>query len=366
MKILFINISDIHGGAAKSMWRIAEQLEKEYNTENYFIVRSKYSDAKNVIEVKGNRIINIIFNLLGLQYKFLPVSRKIVSIAKHLQPDVISLNQIEGGYFQTRDIKKLQEIAPIIWTMHDEWAFNNNASSLALNENERKIYPSIGIKWGNWLKNQKQKIFNSCGFTIIYPSASLASKSNIKKYSEIIPHGIDTEKFKPGKVAHLLFVAEKTSKAFGIDKILSELDKITKNKIILTVAGKGEIKGGYKNILVVNRGFCNEDELLVLYQNADLFIYPSQADSFGLVVLEAMACGCPVVAFGVGGVDEILEGHTIPPFDFVRFAERIEHLLNHPNELIKLGKYLRLRANANFNIKDVAKKYYEVFKGNVK
>src|SRR4030065_384840 len=117
MKILFINISDIKGGAAKSMWRIGEELSKTHEVK--FIVRDKFSGSKNVIEVKGNRWINRLFNLFGLQYKFLPVSRKIIKEAKKFNPDVISLNQIEGGYFQTRDLIKSSKIASVVWSVRD-------------------------------------------------------------------------------------------------------------------------------------------------------------------------------------------------------------------------------------------------------
>jgi len=300
MKILFINISDIKGGAAKSIWRIAQTLESIYNTENLFIVRSKFSKAKNVIGVRGNRLINILFNIVGLQYKFLPTSHKVIRIARKFKPDIISLNQIEGGYFQTRDLIKLSKIAPIFWTMHDEWAFNNNASSKALNKIESKIYPWIGIRWGNWLLNQKKKIFDKSRFQIIFPSNSLRDKNILNKASHIIPNGIDIDKFKPGKVSNLLFIAEKKSKAYKLDEILKQLDEIITYKIILTIIGEGLFLKRYKNILIDNKGFLDEDELLYYYHNADLLIYPSQADNCPLVVIEAMSCGLPVVAFEVG------------------------------------------------------------------
>ena len=63
MKILFINISDIKGGAAKSMWRIGDELSKTHEVK--FLVRSKYSNDDRVIEIGRNRFINILFNLLG-------------------------------------------------------------------------------------------------------------------------------------------------------------------------------------------------------------------------------------------------------------------------------------------------------------
>ena len=202
MKILFINISDIKGGAAIATYRLGKALEK-MGTENLFLVRSKYSDDENVIETKGNRIINFVFNLIGLQYKFLPSSRLIIKYAKKFKPDIISVNQIEGGYFQTRDLIKLGKIAPVFWTMHDEWGFNNNAHTTP---GKRTTYPQIGIKWGDWLKKQKWIIYQKADFEVICPSQWLFDKkiySICDKPGHIIPNRVD-KKFTPGKVTSVL------------------------------------------------------------------------------------------------------------------------------------------------------------------
>lgn len=370
MKILFINISDIKGGAAKSMWRIAKELER-LSHQTKFIVRSKYSNSPDVIEIGRNRFINILFNLLGLQYKFLPNSRKIVKYARIWKPDVISVNQIEGGYFQTRDLIKLSKIAPIFWTMHDEWAFNNNASSRALNKVERKIYPAIGIRWGDWLLHQKKKIYDKSNYKVICPSYSLFRKklkSIEDKSGYVIHHGINTDKFKPERIFNLLFIAEKKSKAYKLDEILNYLDNITKHRMILTAVGEGEIKGKYKNILIINRGFCDEDELLFYYQNSDLLIYPSQADNFPLVVLESIACGLPVVAFDVGGIPEIIDrceaGVLCDTSE--KFASFVEVMLDSPTLLKSFGEAGRKRAIEHFNIQHIAKQYEEIYETETK
>ena len=97
MKILFINISDTKGGAAIAMYRLGKALEQKYNTENLFLVRSKFSDDENVIQTRKNSVVsrvewavNFILNVFGLQYKWLPFSpRKILKEAKKFKPDVI-------------------------------------------------------------------------------------------------------------------------------------------------------------------------------------------------------------------------------------------------------------------------------------
>ena len=360
MRILFINISDIKGGAAKSMWRIGEELSKGHEVK--FLVRSKFSNDGRVTEVGGNRFINIFMNALGLQYKFLPVSREVIRLAKEFKPDVISLNQIEGGYFQTRDMIKLSKIAPIVWTMHDLWAFNNNSHT---EDDSKRIYPQIGIKWGNWLKNQKKKITDKTKFLSVLPSGYLRDKyseSMIDRPFEIIPHGIDLDKFSPKKSKRMLFVAEKTSKG-NLKPILEYLDRMLKEKVILTIIGEGKIEEKYKNIIIENRGYIgSEDELIFYYRDADVFIYPTRADVFGLVILEAISCGTPVITYNVGGVSEVIGegGFLIKANSVPDFAFKIYAVLSNDSLRSELSERARTQA-LKFDIKKIAKQYEDCF-----
>lgn len=366
MKILFINISDIKGGAAKSMWRIGEELSKSHEVR--FLVRSKFTNDSRVIEVGRNRFLNILFNLLGLQYRFLPKSRKIVKFARRWKPDIISINQIEGGYFQTRDLIKLSKIAPLVWTMHDLWAFMNNSHRpLFEGERERKVYPSVGLQWK--LKDYKRKIYQKADFKVICPSMWLfqQKKNSIcDKAGYIIPHGIDLDKFYPKKVGRILFVAEKTSKGL-LKPILEYLDNLLREKVILTVIGEGEIEGGYKNIIIDWKGYIeDEEELIFHYRNADVFIYPVVADIFGLVVLESISCGTPVVAYNVGALEEIIgkggflvKFNSVPDFAFKTYA-----VLS--NQYLRAELSERARAQAmKFNIKETAKQYEKVYENSI-
>jgi glycosyltransferase involved in cell wall biosynthesis len=360
MKILFINLSDIKGGASKSMWRLAEVLKDH---EIKFIVRDKFSDSDKVTAVGRNWLLNFGMNALGLQYKFLPRSRKIIKLAKEFKPDVISLNQIEGGYFQTRDLIKLSKIAKVVWTMHDLWAFMGNSHrEVKSGEKERNIYPQIGLPLGRWLLKMKKKIYDKCDFEVVTPSNYLFHKkldSVCDKPGYVIPHGIDLKKFKPGCVYKLLYVAEKTSKC-DLKEILTHLDGMLNFKIRLMVIGEGGVKEKYKNIFIENVGFIeNEDELITYYQDADLFIYPSKADVFGLVLLESQACGLPCIAYKIGGVPEVVKEFLIPEGDSFKFAHTIWDLLT--SDLDSHSKKARKQAE-KFDIHKIAEKYLECWR----
>lgn len=80
-----------------------------------------------------------------------------------------------------------------------------------------------------------------------------------------------------------------------------------------------------------HEGFLARDVLADLYADADLFVFPSPTETCGLVVLEAMASGLPVLAAAAGGVTEQLRdginGHLLPPGDAAAFADAIERLV---------------------------------------
>ncbi|MGZ4702096.1 MAG: glycosyltransferase [Ilumatobacteraceae bacterium] len=81
--------------------------------------------------------------------------------------------------------------------------------------------------------------------------------------------------------------------------------------------------------------------LSTYYRAADVAIVPSRSESFGLVALEASACGIPVVAGGVGGlltlVDHGASGFLVPNRDPELYAEHIAHILDNPEQAALMG-----------------------------
>jgi len=405
MKILFINISDVVGGSAKAAYRLGKELEKNYKTENLFLVRTKKSNDSNVLQTRRNKFhhiiergFNILMNLVGLQYQWLPFSpRFILKKAKEFQPDVISLHNTIGGYFRTKDLIKLSKIAPIVWTLHDMWAFTGNAAHTFGNESwkemktgkdEKKIFPWIGINTGNWLLKQKKKIYGKSNLTIVTPSrwlCNLVKESPVFEGKEFhqIYHGIDTDKFKPLNKAEvrralaipeeakvIMFSAEKLKGSQwkgGKDliEILQKIDSNLSETIYVIALGKGKADAlkNFAHLKPITPGFIkDEDELVKYYSAADLLVYPSRADSLGLVLVEANACGTPAITFKIDGCAEVIRndisGYVIPLFDTDKFAEEIIRLLRERKKLDILSRNSSRYANENFNVKIMADRYY--------
>ncbi len=125
---------------------------------------------------------------------------------------------------------------------------------------------------------------------------------------------------------------------------------------LLVVTGEGPAEAGLhklaKTLGLENNvkfiGYLDRNtELNACYQAADIFVFASKSETQGLVLLEAMAQGTPVVAIAELGTASILvegQGALIAPDDVLTFAERVNHLLMYPEERFELGRAARTYA----------------------
>lgn len=103
---------------------------------------------------------------------------------------------------------------------------------------------------------------------------------------------------------------------------------------------------------VLFTGQLDDDDLLAAYSNADIFCVPSRYESFGLIYLEAMRAGKPVVACRVGGVPEVVEdgvtGLLVPPDNVSALQAALDQLVRHPAQRAAMGTAGRRRFEDEF------------------
>jgi N-acetyl-alpha-D-glucosaminyl L-malate synthase BshA len=104
-----------------------------------------------------------------------------------------------------------------------------------------------------------------------------------------------------------------------------------------------------------------QDQVYRLLSDADLFLLPSQLESFGLAALEAMACEVPVIATDVGGVPEVVEhnvdGYLVEPQDVAGAAKYAIDLLSRADRGREMGQLARINAKKKFCANDVIPAY---------
>jgi len=130
----------------------------------------------------------------------------------------------------------------------------------------------------------------------------------------------------------------------GLDislRVIAEL-KHRYADVHLTVVGDGDKQADYEALaeelgIVSDVEFCGRlggEKLVSAYQSADVLIMPSRQESFGMVLIEAMACGIPVVASAVEGIPDVVDdgevGFLVEPEDIGGFASRIAKLFDDP------------------------------------
>ncbi len=146
------------------------------------------------------------------------------------------------------------------------------------------------------------------------------------------------------RIPHKLVIVGSKRDIISRDSTLYELiDEIPGNRIVL-------------------KGYVSDNELADLYNKADLFVFPSIYEGFGLPPLESMACGCPVVASDVASLPEVCgdAAYYVDPYDISDIAKGIYDVLNDEqlqNQLRQKG----LERVKLFSWKKTAKEILEVF-----
>ncbi len=126
-----------------------------------------------------------------------------------------------------------------------------------------------------------------------------------------------------------------------------------------------EMVAADKRKQIVFTGFVERDQLVMEYQHATIYVAPTQFETFGYTVLEAMACGRPVVSTRVGAIPELVEdgetGLLVPWSDPVALADSILTLLTDPGRATRLGLAGRIKASKSFSLSAIVERNLELY-----
>ncbi len=163
----------------------------------------------------------------------------------------------------------------------------------------------------------------------------------------------------------------------GYDAVMRALPDLLRVKpnIKYLLVGKGDALASLKTLArelgiaanVIFTGFVPDDELVDYYNLCDAFIMPSKGEGFGIVFLEAMACGKPVIAGnGDGARDPLMDGKLgipVDPDNQQEVAQALLRLLDEQNaEPLRNPDYLRQTVIENFGIERFRQRVIELFR----
>jgi len=174
--------------------------------------------------------------------------------------------------------------------------------------------------------------------------------------------------------AHLVLFAGRLEYEKGVQTVLHALERLTDRvgPVRFLIAGVGtysdELRALVDELGLTHRvrftGFLEERALRLHYAAADVAVAPSIYEPFGLVAVEAMACGTPVVASDTGGLREIVAGGhglSFPPQDAEQLADRIADVLTDPARTAATVERARERIRELYDWRDVAARTIEVY-----
>jgi glycosyltransferase involved in cell wall biosynthesis len=164
----------------------------------------------------------------------------------------------------------------------------------------------------------------------------------------------------------------------GLHILLKSLDYIRKPVDLEIIGPASWNKDYYQNILrlieIENRkgthkvrylGYVDQTNLIKKYQKATIFVSSSYFEPFGVVLLEAMACGTPVVSTSTEGALEVIEdgenGIMVPVNNPIKLAKAIDYLLDNKDVRTKIGISGRKTVAENFSMAVIVEKLCTIY-----
>jgi len=414
MRITIVNTSDSRGGAAIAALRLFNSLIKVL-PDTKMLVREKLTQTPGIIGLSntGFKRIKNQFYFLFERLSFMPrakskdfwfafspanIGQSITDIPEIKEADIIHLHWIHMGFLSIKDIRNLVKTGkPIVWSLHDMWAFTGGCHYAGSCTNFMKACGNCAFlsmpsnkDFSYRIHKKKMKLFESANINFIAVSnwmAENAKKSSLIGNSSItvLPNPIDTEIYKPAnKIAIreelglpkdrflvLSGAANLKDKRKGFAFLVDALSQIAENRP--GISDKyGLISFGKSSDVELNaipvypQSYLKDDkDIAKLYQAADVFVLPTLEDNLPSTVMEALSCGTPVVAFNTGGIPDMVEhkinGYLAELRNVDDLITGIEWIENHP-EIEQIRNNGRQKVLQNFSMEVVTEKYVSFYK----
>ncbi|OKY79062.1 MAG: Glycosyltransferase, RfaG family [Candidatus Methanohalarchaeum thermophilum] len=218
----------------------------------------------------------------------------------------------------------------------------------------------------------EKRFFNSAEVVTV-PSKVIKEEMNKKgvRKIEVLENGVNRDFFKP---SNPVFKEKFGNKLIGYsgrhskEKNLSDIINVAKRfpEYTFLLGGNGPYRSNYKKMAsdlenVKLLGFLDREKLPSFYSSIDVFVFPSIAETQGLVALEANACGTPVVGADKKALTETIvdgvNGYKYEPGDIDELEEKIEKVLESKGELSQKSKdYIK-----NHSVKSSIKKLINIY-----
>ncbi|QZZ22102.1 glycosyltransferase family 4 protein [Leptothermofonsia sichuanensis E412] len=405
MKVLHLSTSDIDNGGARAAYRLHQGLQA-LQCDSQMLVRAKFSSDDSVT-AERSLITKLGPPASSLPLRFYPQRNAtmfspqwfpdvITARARQIDPDIVHLHWVCNGFLQIESLPRFAK--PLVWTLHDMWPFTGGCDYVRDCTHYQKSCgscPQLGSNRSRDLSRQvwqrKVKAWKNINLVIVATSrwmADCACSSSLfqDRRIEVIPLGLDTEKYKPinQRIARELLnlPQEKPLVLFGAINATSDQRKgfhlLSDALKCLGQTGWADqleviVFGSSKPATSVDLGFkahylgrLHDDLSLALaYSASDVMVTPSIQEAFGQTASEALSCGTPVVAFNTTGLQDIvdhqLNGFLATPFEVEDLAKGIVWVLEDSDRHQKLRFQARQKSLREFASQTQAQRYLSLY-----
>lgn len=401
VKVLRIHTTDIQGGAAIAIYRLHQALKAKGIDSKYLVYsrQSTHSDVDVIPSIKwADFQLGRLTRTLGFNELHISNTTAIAHHSFYRDADVLHLHNLHNGYFNYLALPQLTQAKPALLTLHDMWAFTGHcAYSFACQRwktgcgqcPDLKTYPAIQRDSTHWQWRLKRWVYQRSNLKAIVTTSrwmATQAKQSILGHLPIyrIPPGLDTHCYAPldqRQCRQLLGLplAQPVVMAASdrldnprkggllLVQALNTLPPALRADLTLIILGKGAEKlAAAVDVKTMQLGFVESDRLkAIAYAAADIFLFPTCAENFGLVAQEAMACGTPTVAFDVGGVSDIVRpgitGMLAEPENVAQFRGAIVELLEDAMLRQTLGKQGREIVETEYSLERYAQSYIDLY-----
>ena len=357
------------GGMNVYVLNLAKELGELGHTVDVFTRFHDPSDPQKVDMGSGATLIHVEAGPIGQQKSDLPmyIDEFVANVSATEKSERRSYDIIHSNYWLSG---KVGSILSRRWKIPHVVTFHTLAKT--------KLRARVGESESDLRISVEQEVMRESTDILVLTQAEKMDLENLygicpEKVS-VISAGVDTDTFYPvpklkARVGlglpdkETVMYAGRVEPIKGLDILLDSFKILNETRDVHLVVVGGSLSGDReldalrqrsKQLGILEKitftGSVNQSELGRYYSAADVFVLPSHYESFGLVALEAMACGTPVVAARVGGIPSFVDdgetGYLITWRSAEPFADRIEMLLENLDLRNFMSESARVKANS--------------------
>lgn len=330
-----------------------------------------------------NRLVQFFEHALSIQSLFYFASWRLLFDRRVRRMDLLHLHLIHNQYFSLLTLPFLTRMKPTVWTIHDPWAMTGRCIYQLGCEGWKTgcgICPDLKTHFSEkrdrsaFMWKVKNFIYRLSKFELIvasdYMHRMVQQSPLLKRFpTHVVPFGVDVAKFKPGNKkeaqdrlgvfpgSRVISFRVNAGYNKGTEYLLQALRDLSfPEKIcLISVDTRGMLDEFRGKFQIIDMGWIkNENDLVDVYNASDVFLMPSVAEAFGVMAIEAMACGTPIVVAEGTALPQVVEaprgGMLIKSHSSSAILNAILKILTDAKFAEELGKQARQIAVKKYSL----------------